>query len=104
VQVSAASLAGLGNYVSKGPSAAAGVLESIGSGGGAGAAGVGKRKGAGVASTALAAAGAPSRAGMSTTDLSGDCPRCVQRAQMHLQRALANGDTGLLIDGRRSEN
>ena len=108
MQVSAASL---GSLVSKGQ-AAAGLLESIHSSGGGAGAPTGASEAAVAGGTTVAAAGAASadagapssRSGAGEAAAVADCPRCVQRAQMHLQRAIANGNAGALLVGRPSEN
>ena len=81
-QASVASIAGLGSYVGKGPTAARDIDESIDGR-------LREEGGTEVSMSRPAVQGGPA----SEATTADACPRCVKRAQMHLNRALASGET-----------
>ena len=110
MQASAASIAELGSYVAKGPAASTGVLVSVSSSqrgtklkeSDADTANTSRSESS--AAVAVGGSSTSKPAGAGSTDSSQDCPRCVKRAQMHLQRALANGASSVLVDGATAVN
>jgi hypothetical protein len=83
-QASVASIAGLGSYVGKGPTAARDTDENI-----EGRMSIEEGGDAEGSIARKAVQGGPA----SEATTADACPRCVKRAQMHLNRALASGDT-----------
>ena len=82
-QASVASIAGLGSYVGKGPTAARDTDENV----------EGRmREEAGDAEGSIARTSVQGGPASEATTVDA-CPRCVKRAQMHLNRALASGET-----------
>ncbi len=82
-QASVASIAGLGSYVGKGPTAAKENDESI----------EGRMREEGGDAEGSIARTSVQGGPASEATTSDACPRCVKRAQMHLNRALASGET-----------
>ena len=82
-QASVASIAGLGSYVGKGPTAARDIDESI----------EGRLREEGGDAKGSIARTAVQGGPASEATTADACPRCVKRAQMHLNRALASGET-----------
>ena len=81
-QASVASISGLGSYVSKSPTAARDIDESI-------EGRLREEDGTEASMSRPAVQGGPA----SEATTADACPRCVKRAQMHLNRALASGET-----------
>jgi hypothetical protein len=82
-QASVASVAGLGSYVGKGPTAARDGDENV----------EGRMREEGGDAEGSIARTAVQGGPASEATTADACPHCVKRAQMHLHRALASGET-----------